>query len=134
MDFIQDEGSRELASLTRKILTGQLTQDRLRAAESQGDGIDRALWADLAAAGILSAALPESLGGAGLDLLAQCAVLTELGREVAPAPYLASIVLGAGALARFGTQAQQDRWAAPAGRGELILTAALSEEDGENPL
>jgi len=46
---------------------------------------------------------------------------------VAPVPYLASIVLGASALAAFGTADQQRRWAAPAGRGELILTAALPE-------
>src|SRR5215472_7540062 len=131
MDFIQNEADAELASLSRKIVTGELTPDRLRAAE--GDGIDRALWADLAAAGILSAALPESLGGAGLGLLAQCAVLTELGREVAPVPYLASIVLGAGALARFGSPAQQERWATAAARGEVILTAALAEEDGDDP-
>jgi acyl-CoA dehydrogenase len=52
---------------------------------------------------------------------------------VAPIPYLASIVLGAGAIARFGTPEQQHRWAAPAGRGELILTAALAEEDGDDP-
>src|SRR5215472_14654141 len=94
MDFIQNEADSELASLSRKILTDQLTPDRLRAAEA--DGIDRRLWADLAAAGVLSAALPESLGGSGLGLLAHCAVLAELGREVAPVPYLPSIVLGAG--------------------------------------
>ena len=52
---------------------------------------------------------------------------------MAPAPFLASIVLGAGALAQFGTPDQQKRWAAPAGRGELILTAALAEEDGDDP-
>ena len=52
---------------------------------------------------------------------------------MAPVPYLASIVLGAGAIARFGTPEQQRRWAAPAGRGELILTAALAEEDGDDP-
>ena len=133
MDFIQNEAERELADLSRKILTGQLTPERLRAAEAQGDGFDPALWADLTAAGILAAALPESLGGAGLGLLAQCAVLTELGREVAPVPYLPSIVLGASALARFGTAEQQERWALPASRGELILTAALAEEDGDDP-
>jgi 3-oxocholest-4-en-26-oyl-CoA dehydrogenase beta subunit len=132
MDFVQYEADRELASLSRKILADQLTPERLAAAESD-DGIDRALWADLAAAGILSAALPESLGGAGLGLLAHCAVLAEVGREVAPVPYLPSIVLGAGALARFGTVEQQQRWAAPAGRGELILAAALAEEDGDDP-
>jgi 3-oxocholest-4-en-26-oyl-CoA dehydrogenase beta subunit len=131
MDFIQNEADSELAALSRKIVTDQLTPDRLRAAEK--GGIDRALWADLAAAGVLSAALPESLGGSGLGLLAHCAVLAELGREVAPVPYLPSIVLGAGALARFGTPDQQERWARPAARGEAILTAALTEEDGDDP-
>ena len=132
MDFTLNEAERELADLTRKILNGRLTPERMRAVEA-GDGFDRALWADLAGAGILSAALPEALDGAGLGLLAQCCVLTELGRAVAPVPYLASIVLGAGALARFGTPRQQERWAAPAGRGEIILTAALAEEDGDDP-
>ena len=131
MDFTQNEGERDLAALSRSILAGRLTPERLRAAEA--DGFDPALWADLASAGVLAAALPEPLGGAGLGLLAQCAVLTEIGRAVAPVPYLASIVLGAGALARFGTPDQQGRWAAPAGRGELILTAALAEEDGDDP-
>src|SRR5215470_18417467 len=131
MDFRQNEDERELACLSRDILTGRLTPERLRAAEA--DGFDPALWADLAAAGVLAAGLPEPLGGAGLGLLAHCAVLTEVGRAVAPAPYLASIVLGAGALARFGAPDQQRRWAAPAGRGELILTAALPEEDGDDP-
>ena len=132
MDFTLNEAERELADLTRKILNGRLTPERMRAVEA-GDGFDRALWADLAGAGILSAALPEALDGAGLGLLAQCCVLTELGRAVAPVPYLDSIVLGAGALARFGTPQQQERWAAPAGRGEIILTAALAEEDGDDP-
>ena len=132
MDFTVNEAERELADLTRKILNGRLTPERMRAVEA-GDGFDRALWADLAGAGILSAALPEALDGAGLGLLAQCCVLAEIGRAVAPVPYLASIVLGAGALARFGTPQQQERWAAPAGRGEIILTAALAEEDGDDP-
>jgi 3-oxocholest-4-en-26-oyl-CoA dehydrogenase beta subunit len=143
MDFIQNEADAELADLSRKILTDHLTPERLRAAEAQGDHFDRAVWADLAAAGVLAAALPESLGGvagsgqaergAGLGLLAHCAVLAEIGRTVAPVPYLPSIVLGAGALARFGTEDQRERWAAPAARGELILTAALAEEDGDDP-
>ena len=132
MDFNQDEADRELAGLARKILTDRLTDERLRAAEA-GDGFDPALWADLAGAGILSAALPESLDGAGLGLLAQCSVLTELGRAVAPVPYLPSIMLGAGALARFGTGEQQRQWAVPAARGEVVLTAALAEEDGDDP-
>ena len=63
-------------------------------------------WADLAAAGVLAAGLPAALGGAGLGLLEQCSVLTELGRAVSDVPYLASVVLGAGAIAEFGTPSQ----------------------------
>ena len=96
-------------------------------------GFDATAWADLARAGVLSAGLPESLGGAGLGLLAHCAVLAEIGRAVAAVPYLESVVLGAGAVARFGSPEQQRDWAGPAGRGELLLTAALAEEDGDDP-
>src|SRR5690242_16313762 len=89
--------------------------------------------ADLARRGGLAAGLRGSLGGAGLGLLEQCSVLIELGRAACDVPYLASVVLGAGALASFGTTAQQQRWAAPAGQGSVVLTAALAEEDGDDP-
>ena len=125
MDFFLNEDDVELAALARSILTGGRSSDDA--------GLDAGLWADLAKAGVLSAGLPESLGGAAAGLLAQCAVLTELGRAIAPVPYLEGIVLGAGAVARFGTPEQQLRWAEPAGRGELILAAALAEEDGDDP-
>jgi alkylation response protein AidB-like acyl-CoA dehydrogenase len=133
MDFSPNDSQHELSALARRIFSDRVTPDRLREVEAGGDRFDPALWADLAAAGILAAALPESLGGAGAGLLEQCSVLAEIGRAVAPAPYLASVVLGAGAIARFGTPDQQRQWAAPAGRGELILAAALSEEDGDDP-
>jgi len=116
MDFTLSEAQEELAGLARKILTEQ-----------------DAPWADLAAAGVLAAGLPEALGGAGLGLLEECSVLTELGRAVSDVPYLASIVLGAGAIAGFGSPSQQARWVVPAGRGSVVLTAALAEEDGDDP-
>jgi alkylation response protein AidB-like acyl-CoA dehydrogenase len=133
MDFTETETQAELSALAQKILTERTTPTRLAEIESGDDKFDPALWADLAGAGILSAALPESLGGAGLGLLEQCSVLIEAGRSVAPVPYLASIVLGAAAIARFGTAEQQEKWAAPAGRGELILSAALAEEGADDP-
>jgi acyl-CoA dehydrogenase len=116
MDFGLTEEQTELAGLTRKILAER-----------------DAPWGDLAAAGVLAAGLPPALGGAGLGLLEQCSVLIELGRSASSVPYLTSAVLGAGALAAFGTAAQQQRWVAPAGQGSVVLTAALAEEDGDDP-
>jgi acyl-CoA dehydrogenase len=120
VDFSLSEAQTELAGLARKILAGQDEPDRQ--------------WADLAAAGVLAAGLPEALGGAGLGFLEQCSVLAEAGRAVSPVPYLASIVLGAGAIATFGSPDLQQRWAVGAGDGTAALTAALAEEDGDDPL
>jgi acyl-CoA dehydrogenase len=117
VDFSLSEAQTELAGLVRKIL-----------AERDNP------WGDLAAAGVLGIGLPEELGGAGLGLLEQCAVLCEIGRAVSPVPFLSSVVLGAGAIASFGTEEQQRRWAVPAGDGSAVLTVALSEEDGDDPL
>ena len=131
MDFTLTAAQDELGAMTRTILADHATPQRLRAAD--GTRFDPALWAALAGAGVLSAALPESAGGDGLGLLEQCTVLTELGRSVAPAPYLPSILLGAAAVAEFGDAGQRQRWAAPAARGEVILAAALAEEDSDDP-
>lgn len=128
MDFAETETQAELAGLARKIFTERISVSRLAEVESTPDRFDADLWADLAGAGVLAAALPEALGGAGLGLLEQCSVLIEAGRALAPVPYLASAVLGAGAIARFGTAEQQEQWAAPAGRGELIITTALEAD------
>ncbi len=133
MDFTLSQAQDELGALARQILTDLATPQRLREVEASGTRFDAALWAELAKAGILSAALPESVGGAGLGLLEQCSVLIEIGRAVAPVPYFSSIVLGAAALARFGTAEQQRRWAEPAGRGEIVLAAALAEEGNDDP-
>ena len=119
MDFSLSETQTEIAGLARKILAERDTPQRQ--------------WADLAAAGVLAAGLPEPLGGAGLGFLEQCSVLAETGRAVSQVPYLSSIVLGAGAIAEFGTGDQRRRWAAPAGDGSVLLTVALSEEDGDDP-
>jgi len=133
VDFSLTQAQDELSALSRRILTDLVTPRRLAELEAAGDAFDRVAWSALADAGILSAALPEAAGGAGYGLAEQCSILIELGRAVAPVPYLASIVLGAGAIAEFGTDAQIARWAAPAAAGNLVLTAALAEPDSDDP-
>jgi len=128
VDFTLTDAQHDLGGLAREILTDKVTQERLREVEQDPDRFDRALWTELTHAGITSAALPESVGGGGFDVLEQCSVLIELGRTVAPVPYLPSIVMAASAIAQFGTEEQRARWGSPAASGELLLTAALAEE------
>jgi alkylation response protein AidB-like acyl-CoA dehydrogenase len=105
MDFELSSEARELTGLTRDLAAS-----------------GRPLWPALAEAGVLAAALPKRAGGDGHGLVEQCAVLIELGRHAADVPYLTSIVVAASTIAEFGTDEQVETLAAPAGRGEIVLS------------
>ncbi|MFC3451709.1 acyl-CoA dehydrogenase family protein [Amycolatopsis speibonae] len=125
MDFTLTEAQQDLASLTRRILTDKVTPDVLGPHGS--GGFDAPLWTALAQAGVIDAALPQSVGGGGFGLLEQCSVLAEIGRAVAPVPYLTSVVLGAAAVAEFGDGQLAERWAVPVLRGDHVLAVALPD-------
>jgi acyl-CoA dehydrogenase len=133
MDFSFTEAQQDLGALARRIFTDKVTEEVLRKAEAGDVRLDRPTWDALAGAGLLAVGLPEDAGGSGGGLLEQCIVLLEAGRVVAPVPVLASTVLGAGPIARFGDAAQRARWVIPSAEGRLVLTAALVEPANRDP-
>jgi alkylation response protein AidB-like acyl-CoA dehydrogenase len=133
MDFSLTEEQRAVGDLARRILTDQVTQERLKEIEAGQEGIDRRTWAELAKANLLGVALPEHVGGSGLGFLAACILLYEVGRTVAPVPVLASVVMGSLAIAEWGTPAQKDQLLPGAITGDRILTAALVEQESTDP-
>jgi 3-oxocholest-4-en-26-oyl-CoA dehydrogenase beta subunit len=131
MDFAFTEEQDAVRELAVRILSDLSTPERLKEVEGTEDRIDRKLWTELGAAGLLGVALPESCGGAGLGFLAAAIVAEEVGRHAAAVPFTASVVLGAGPIARFGTAEQQQTWLPAAVAGDTILTAALVEPGGD---
>jgi alkylation response protein AidB-like acyl-CoA dehydrogenase len=134
MDFKTPEAFDDLGGLTRTITESVCTPEHQRELDGLEQRIDRDLWGKLIEADILSTAAPESLGGGGFGVLEQVAVLVALGRQLAAVPYLESVVLGGGALAKFGSESLQQEWATPAINGEKILAVALDGEMGEGPV
>jgi alkylation response protein AidB-like acyl-CoA dehydrogenase len=133
MDFSLSEEQQEVRDLARKILEDRCTQERLRAVEASADGVDLELWRDLARSNLLGVGLPEAFGGSDLGFFTTCLLLEEIGRTVAPLPGLATLVMGALPIARFGSPAQQQRWLPGVVGGELILSAGLQEAGSEEP-
>lgn len=129
MDFELDDDQQALSELAARILTEQSSPERVRAVENDaaagGDGVDRLLWAQLAAAGLVAAPLAEEHGGAGMGLIGAAAVLEEVGRRVAPVPYL-ECVLSALAMERFGPVALRTTLGEVAA-GSLLIAPALLE-------
>lgn len=81
-------------------------------------GIWRALAGQLGVAGLL---VPESLGGAGAGPREAAVVLEELGRAVAPVPYLTSAVIATSALLAAGDEEHLPRLAAGETTAALVL-------------
>ena len=128
MDFGISEEQVAIRDLAAQILSEQLPAEKLREIETQdpnwfaGD-----VWAELAKADLLGLCLPEADGGGGYGLFELALMLEQVGRNLAPLPVLATIVMGALPIAEFGTDTQRSELLAKVIDGSLILTAALSE-------
>ncbi|MFF0312636.1 acyl-CoA dehydrogenase family protein [Streptosporangium sp. NPDC004379] len=121
MTLLYTEVEEELRASVRDLLADRCRPDAvLRRAESASPydaelaGLWRTLARDIGVAGLL---VPEEYGGAGASAREAAVVLEELGRAVAPVPFLTSAVLATEALVQAGTPAAL-REAAAAGPSE----------------
>jgi alkylation response protein AidB-like acyl-CoA dehydrogenase len=134
MDFSYTPDQESLRSLAREIFTDKVTAQRLEKVESSGDRIDHDLWKDLAAAGLLGVCIPEARGGSGLGITELTIVLEEAGRSVAPVPLYSTLVVGALAIAEFGSEAQRESLLPGVVSGDIILSGALAEPHNPDPM
>ncbi|MER6214285.1 acyl-CoA dehydrogenase family protein [Streptomyces sp. NPDC001272] len=94
IDLLYSQTEEELRAAVRSLLTDRCHPAGILARAETGHPHDPELWRTLAA-GIGAAGLlvPEKLGGAGAGHREAAVVLEELGRAVAPVPYLTGSVL-----------------------------------------
>jgi alkylation response protein AidB-like acyl-CoA dehydrogenase len=85
-----------------------------------------ALWRGLCELGVAGLAVPETHGGAGLELIDLALVAEVLGWHGTPGPFLGH-ALATLALAQGGSPEQQRRWLPRLASGEALGTVALAE-------
>ena len=101
MDLMPTAEQDAIRSSVRAFLDKELPMPRVRALmDAPPDAYD-ALWRDAAALGFFALGLPESCGGAGYAVTEEMVLFEEIGRNVAPGPWLGT-VLAAHALADAG--------------------------------
>jgi butyryl-CoA dehydrogenase len=85
----------------------------------------------MAELGFLGIAVPEPLGGAGLDHVSYALAMEEVSRACASTGVIMSVnnSLVCDPIYRFGTPAQHDRWLKPLAAGKLLGCFALSEPE-----
>jgi alkylation response protein AidB-like acyl-CoA dehydrogenase len=132
MDFNFSDDQNAVRDLARGILEKEVTVDRLKQLEHERQWHDADLWATLTEAGLLGLVVPAAQGGMELGLPEACVFLQELGRVAAPGPFLSTLI-GALAIARDGSAAQQRDWLAPIASGDAVLALALTDARSSDP-
>ena len=140
MTALSADERQELAQSVRSACERLVPEERVRAVaygegEAGGDGhsgFDTALWDVLCnQVGVAAIALPEHLGGAGYGASALGVVAHELGRVLAPVPFVSSTVLATGLLVDL-TERDPDAEKRLAGliEGRRTAAAALTGDGG----
>jgi alkylation response protein AidB-like acyl-CoA dehydrogenase len=152
MDFGLTDDQRDIQRTARDLLSERATFARVRE-HAEAQTTDEALWKELCELGWPGIAISEVHGGQGLGTIELSILCEELGRVVAPVPFLAS-AMAACVIEQAGTDEQRERWlpglasgetigalsGAVDGTAELVVSGAeadvivLVEEDGSGRL
>lgn len=122
MDLRSSEESRALGQSVRLVLEDTVTTELLRYAGNQPGGPElRTCWKTVAETGVLSALVPESAGGLGLDLGTVVDSFDLFGYYGAPLPYIETICITAPGLATSESALLDGLL-----QGDIVATATMS--------
>ncbi|MFD6287428.1 acyl-CoA dehydrogenase family protein [Streptomyces sp. NPDC060205] len=134
MDFTFTEEQQAAVEAAKAVFAGVAPDGVPSPALTAGavaDDFDRALWARLADADLLSLLLDARHGGAGLDAVALCLVLREAAKVLARVPLLESTAAAVAVQTHGGEELRADLLER-AGRGEVVLTVAANGRTGHD--
>ena len=129
MQLVLTEDQELLAKTASDFVAEHSPVARMRALRDAGDpdGFSRSLWKQMAELGWVGIPFPEAFGGADMGLAELAVVLEELGRKLAPEPFLSNTLLAGQAVLRAGSEAQQQAWLPALVNGEKLLSLAYQE-------
>src|SRR5688500_2292686 len=117
MDFGLTDDQRDIQRTARDLLAERAKPERVRE-HAEAGRTDGELWAELAQLGWPGIAVAEEHGGQGLGAVELTLLCEEVGRVVAPVPFLPT-VLAATLIEHAGSPAQREHWLPGLASGEL---------------
>jgi alkylation response protein AidB-like acyl-CoA dehydrogenase len=114
----------------RQFLEKECPKDRVRELKSDEKGYDPGVWEKMVELGFVGLAIPEEYEGMGGDYLELMIFMEEVGRNLLPSPYFATVALCALPIERFGSDAHKEL-ILPAIADGQIWTLALMEASAD---
>jgi alkylation response protein AidB-like acyl-CoA dehydrogenase len=126
--FAPTDEQRELSRVVRKFLEDKAPLEQTRRLMESVDGIDAAVWDQMARElGLQALHIPEAYGGMGFTFAELALVLEEMGHALLCAPYFSSVALAANAVLAAGTEEQCKELLPGIAAGETRATLAVAE-------
>lgn len=126
MDFGLSEDQREIQRTARELLAERARWERVRE-HAEARRSDDALWQELCQLGWAGIAVAEEYGGQGLGAVALSVLCEELGRVVAPVPFLPT-VMAAALIEQAGSEEQRQRWLPALAGGETVGAVGVARD------
>jgi len=131
MDFAESDEQQMLRAAVRDLAKG--FGHEYFAEKSRTGGKADELWQAVADLGFLGVHLPEEYGGGGGGMSELAAVSEELAAQGCPLLLiLVSPAICGELIAKFGTDAQKERWLRPMAAGEKMVFAITEPDAGSN--
>lgn len=130
VDFGFSKDQQLIRKSVRQFLEKECPKDRLRELKTDEKGYDPKVWEKMVELGFLGLAIPEEYEGMGGDYLELMIFMEEVGRNLLPSPYFATVALCALPIERFGSDAQKQN-ILPAIADGQIWTLALMEASAD---
>ncbi len=127
MDFSYSTEQTLLKDSVERFLRDAYAFEKRRELAASDEGFSRDNWALFAELGWLGMALPEEFGGSDGSAVETMIIMEVIGRGLMLEPYLASVVLGAGLVAREASPAQRREILPALVEGKLLLAFAYAE-------
>jgi alkylation response protein AidB-like acyl-CoA dehydrogenase len=128
VDFTYDSEQNDLREAVAGLLGRAYSDSEQRRRVTGTDpGFDEKTWARLAEMGVLGLPFPEEDGGMGAGPIEVAVVAEEIGRVLAPEPFVEAVVLAGGLVAAVGTAAQRAAVLGPLAEGSSVLAFAHAE-------
>ncbi len=118
MDFGLSDDQRDIQRTARDLLAERAKPERVRE-HAEARRTDEALWKELAELGWTGIAVAEEHGGQGLGQIELSILCEELGRVLAPVPFLGT-ALAATVIQQDGSDEQRERWLPGLASGEIV--------------
>ena len=128
MNFDYDSEQNDLREAVRGLLARAYSDSEQRRAVVKADpGFDEKTWSRLAEMGLLGLPFAEEDGGMGAGPVEVAIVAEEIGRVLAPEPFIETVVLAGGLVAAVGTAEQKGEILGGISEGTTIAVFAHAE-------